>query len=228
MSYQYQGYVEEHEETGSRKTGLVIGLGMLIVVAVVLVLVYRATRPQLVPAPTSYASFADADSTFKVDQPVGWTVTGGESQGVESLATFEKGSAKITVDSSLGGSLMGDMAAAQNAQMENLADNAGVPEPPPVPPVERVHEEGQQGMAAKYADYAEMPMQDLPAKLADGRYSEFTANGGTFVGPLHGYRATLLSNERAIDVVTVCPERNWSILQPAFMHILLSVSHPGQ
>jgi hypothetical protein len=223
MSNPYEGYEDDYGESNSRRAGLFIGLGFLAVVAIVLILVVRATHPPLVAAPTAYASYSDSDQSFTIDQPVGWTVSGGGSGGIESTATFRSGNAEIKVGSDLGGSLLGDVAQAQNNQFENMASLAGVNAPPPVPPIVKVHAESEQEVAANYANYQELPMQVFNSKLGEGRYSEFTGQGATFVGPVRGYRATLLSSERRITVVTVCPVRNWAILQPAFLHILQSV-----
>jgi hypothetical protein len=180
-----------------------------------------------VPAPTAYVTVQATDQTYSVDQPVGWSNTSGSAEGVSSSSIFESGNAKIKVGSDLAGSLWGDIANAQSAQMQNMVSLAGVPQSSAttVPPaIEKVHMMGQQDVAKDYSNYSEQPMQTVESKLGEGRISEFTAQGGAFVGPMHGYRATFLSVDRRITVLTVCSERNWAILAPSFMHEIQSVN----
>jgi hypothetical protein len=221
----YQDTYEEYQETGSRRVGLFVGLGLVVAVSIILVLILRATKPKLVPAPTAFVSFPAPDQSFVVDQPVGWDSTAAGAGAVTSNAVFTSGPAKISIGSDLAGSLWGDMAQAQNNQIENMSSLAGVQAAAPPPPIDKVHMMGEQEVANQYASYAEQPMETIEGKIGEGRISEFTGNGGAFVGPVHGYRATFLSTERRITIVTVCPQRNWSILAPAFVHEIESVDH---
>ncbi len=214
---------EELEEPKSSKAGIFIGLAFCVIAAVVLGLILKAARPAIVSVPTAYTTFNASDGAFSIQQPVGWDSSGSASGAIDSGALFKSGAAKIDVTADLAGSLMGDMAQAQNNQMENLGSAAGVNLPPPPPPVEKVHMMGKQAMEDKYKDYNEGDMKPFVTKIGAGRVSEFTADGGMFLGKLHGYRATVLSNERRITIITLCPEANWAALQPAFQQIILSI-----
>ena len=62
-------------------------------------------------------------------------------------------------------------------------------------------------------------MQRLESRAGDARLSEWTADGGK----LHGYRVTILGNQREFTVICISPERNWAVLQPAFQRMIHSL-----
>ena len=43
-------------------------------------------------------------------------------------------------------------------------------------------------------------------------------------GKLHGYRVTVLGGERRFTILCRCPQRNWKILEPAFLRVIQSVA----
>jgi hypothetical protein len=226
MPQSFDNYYADYEETKSKRTGLFVGLGLVIVVAFALVLIVRATKPKLIPAPTAFVKFQAPDQSFVVDQPRGWTSTTSGSEGVETSVDFTAGNAKVSVGSDLAGSLYGDIAQAQNNQLANMSSLAGVSTTAQVPPIDKIHMMGRQEVAGSYSNYEEQPMETITAKIGVGRISEFTGQGGTFVGPVHGYRATFLDSQRSVTVLAVCPRRNWTILAPTFVHEIQSVG-PG-
>jgi len=223
MPQGYDNYYTGYEEPKQNKIGLVVGLVLLVAVVVALFLLARSMRPHLVPAPAAYINVQASDQSFTVDRPVGWSSTQGSFESTDANMDFSSGSAKITVESDLAGSTWGDFQQAENNQDENMASMTGVKPPPPIPPIETVHRMGEQEVASQYSKYAEQPMTTITAVIGEGRQSEFTGNGGILVGPVHGYRASFLDNERRITVVTVCPQRNWAILAPSFEHVIQSV-----
>jgi hypothetical protein len=216
-----------YDQKASRLASWILGGVIFAAVVAGLIWGFKISHPAPIPAPTAYIHYEVGDGAFSLDQPVGWEASGGGSNGVESNATFKNGKAKIFADSDLGGSLNGDMLAAANAQRQGIADQLGqhiVVTPPSV----TLHREGAAAMSELYANYHEQPMQQFTAPLGSGWYSEFTGNAGSMTGNVHGYRITLLSNDRRIQMVTVCRESDWATLQPAFMHEMQSLDHGKQ
>ena len=227
-------YDDWYEQKQSRTRGIAVGIGGTILLAAIIagiVMWHEHTHPPIVPAPVAYTDYKAPDGGFEVAEPVGWPASATSSMATDSGIRFVKGPCKILVSSDLGGSLMADIAQSQNAQQENIASQAGLAAPPtPVPPVEKLHAAGKQNMTADYPGYLEQPMQQFACPAGAARVSEFTSDdgGSAPIDHLHGYRATILSNQRRITVVEVCPEQNWDLLQKPFQHVLESVAVPTQ
>ena len=168
-----------------------------------------------VAAPTSYESYNAKDGAFACQCPAGWDVTGGGRGGYHSCK-FKSGGASIKVISDVAGSLMGDIVGSRNQSM-GMDDEVE-------PPVAEIHEMGQREMADELGNYQEQAAQPVRTSLGEGRQSEFTASS-TFGAKLHGYRATVLSNDRRITVVCKCPEKDWETLQAAFNEVIGSLKH---
>lgn len=197
------------------------GLAGAALVLVALIFVVRALRPVTVAAPTAYKTYTAIDNTFSCDQPAGWTMhETGATSGALSTVTFEKAHVRVRVVSDSIGSLMGDIATANNNAASGIPLPPGVPPPPPPKPaVEQLHERDKSQLADSLPGYKEGEMQTLESRVGDARISEWTADGGK----MHGYRVTMLGSQREMTVICLSPERNWAIIQPAFQHMIASV-----
>ena len=200
---------------------LYLGLGVAVVLLVALIFGLRALKPAMVAAPSSYKTYTAIDNTFSCDQPAGWTMhETGATNGNLSTVTFSQSHVRVRVISDATGSVMGDIAAASNNSSSGMETPPGMPPPPPPKPaVEQLHERDKAQLSADLPGYQEGDMQRLDSRVGDSRFSEWTADDGK----LHGYRATLLGREREITVICIAPEKNWTVLQPAFQRILASV-----
>lgn len=166
-----------------------------------------------VPAPKAFKAHIDGGGKFVCDAPEGWEVSsGGKPDSPNSFAKFSSGSALISVNADFAGSLFGDIARATGGQG-----------PDAEPPVARVHPMGERSMKEDYSDYKEREAKPFQSKgLGEGRRSTFTASQA-MGGKVYGYRATLLSGDRRITVVTTCPATNWAALKPAFERVINSL-----
>ncbi len=200
---------------------LCLGVGGAALVLLALIFGVRALRPVTVAVPTSYKTYTAIDNTFSCDQLDGWTMhETGATSGALSTVTFEQSHVRVRVISDSIGSLRGDMATAANNSASGMPLPPGVPPPPPPKPaVEQLHEQDKAQLADGLPDYQEGEMKPLESRVGDSRLSEWTADGGK----MHGYRVTMLGNQREITVICLSPERNWTILQPAFQRIIGSV-----
>jgi hypothetical protein len=164
-------------------------------------------------APTAYGEYNSPGGTFACEYPDGWQADGGGKRGLE-WAKFKSGSSEIRVDTGVAGSLMGDIAG-------TLGGKTGEEElGPEFEPVHDVHIAGQDWAEKEYSGYKEVGEPAvLDVRVGPARSSEFTASS-TFGSGLHGYRATMLGNDKAVTVICVCPESDWKTLQPAFDHVL--------
>jgi hypothetical protein len=193
------------------------GLALAALVLIALIFVVRALRPVTVTAPTAYKTYTAIDNTFSCDQPVGWTLhETGATAGALSTVTFEKAHVRVRVISDSIGSLVADTMTS-NTSTETLPGMP--PPPPPKPAVEKLHEMDKAQLADSLPGYKEGEMQNLESRVGDARISEWSADGGK----MHGYRVTMLGNQREMTVICISPERNWAILQPAFQRMIASV-----
>jgi hypothetical protein len=168
-----------------------------------------------VPAPTAYKAFEYKDGGWAVDYPEGWDASAGGKK--TSSGTFSKGSATIKLQSDLAGSLMSEGGGYNKLGPPSDEDF----------PVHKAHVMGKDKVAGEFGDYKEQEPTKFNASLGgEGRKSEFTASGG-FSGPVHGYRATLLSRDYRFTIVCVCSESDWKNLQPAFDKVLESFRSAG-
>jgi hypothetical protein len=174
-----------------------------------------------VAAPTAYEKWDAEDGTFGIEYPAGWKAEGGGRHGVQ-WATFEQGSAKIEVDVSLSESLMGDIMGAGGGGVTMLGP--GAPEDDQLePPVAVIHAEKKKAFAENFSDYNEKEAVKITPPIGEGRKSEYTGTKG--FGQVHGYRTSVLSNQRGITIICQCSDSDWPKLQPAFDKILESVTY---
>jgi hypothetical protein len=170
-----------------------------------------------VPAPTAFVAYNSPDGRFSCDYPKGWEASGGgKAESPMSWAKFTSGNAEIRVDTDLAGSLHADIAKS-GAAMSGDAE----------PPVAKIHPMGIRHMKDEYGNYEERDAKSFKSKgFGEGRKAIFIASGG-LGGKTFGYRATLLSGDRRITIITACPATNWQILKPAFDKVVESLRTGG-
>ncbi len=224
-----------YDDDSASRSKIILGVGGgVFVLLLVLAYFVFARKPESIPAPTAFVPFEASDKSFEGEGPKGWqrrrsVGLGGMGSGVR----FEHAAASIVIASDLQGSLMGDIARANNAQFENMAGM--LPEgmqnamPKAVPPVEALHIAGKKAAAKDLKDYDEKPIQPLESPLGEGRTCEFTGEKEGLIGggKQHGYRVMILGGERRISVFCQCPDRDWNTLKPAFQRVIGSLK-PGK
>jgi hypothetical protein len=201
--------------------------------------VFAHSSPEKVTAPTTFSTFQANDKSFQCEYPSDWHKRSGESQAIASMASFERGNARIEVTADLAGSLMGDMPA-PGAGLPDLSQVPGAGSLPGLsglkmdtrPAVERLHEADKKETkleveASGFSEYDEDAPQKFECRMGDARSSTFHAKGGFLTGNLKGIRATIMGPERAVKVICRAPEKDWDMLQPAFQRVLKSIAPPG-
>jgi hypothetical protein len=171
-----------------------------------------------VPAPKAFVPYNSPDGRFSCDYPKGWEAAGGGKPDKPiSWAKFTTGNAEIRIDADFAGSLFGDIAKAGSAM-------SGDEEPPAA----KVHPLGVRHMKDEFGEsYQEREAKPFKSKgFGEGRKSIFIANG-SFGSKTYGYRATLLSGDRRMTIITTCPATNWQALKPAFDTVIASLRHGG-
>lgn len=224
-----------YEEDNSKRNAALIGLGVFLLIALVAIFFLKARKPESVPAPKALRPYTAPDKSFICKVPQEWRRQETGGMGIMSGVKVEKASAQIDIMSDLQGSLMGDMARAQNAQVESIEGMA----PPgmnlprmekPRPPVEQIHQSDADKVRGDLENFQEGPMREFPSPLGDARVTEWTGEQKGMLGAvnkIHGYRVTILGNERRVSVVSRCNEADWPKLKQAFQTVTMSLAPGG-
>jgi hypothetical protein len=171
-----------------------------------------------VPAPKAVVAYNSTAGWFACDYPKGWEVSdGAKPESPYSSTRFTSGNAEIRVDCDFAGSLYGDIAKAGGAHAGGDAED----------PVAKVHPQGIRHMKDEFSNYTEREPTAFQSKgLGEGRKAIWIADQ-SFGGKIYGYRATLLTGDRRITVLTYCPAPNWQTLKPAFDKFILGLRRVG-
>lgn len=209
----------------SSKMGLYIGIGITAVLLLGIGGFFLfssgssgSSAPE--PAVVQYATFSHELGQFKVKYPSDWEQKSGGGQGGRPpFASFEDGTADISIRHNLKG--------------VSIADMASLPSGGPIipgaeeeedPPAKAVHEFlGQQQYANDYRDFEELPGKEFTVPYGDGWLSEFTATVG-LGGKIKAYRLTLTGTQFQYNVICKCPEFQWEEYEPIFMEVIKSIN----
>ena len=198
-------------------TQLYAVLGVVVVGIVALTFALHNLKPKLVPAPAAYKAYTALDGSFVCDRPVGWkTKEAGMPGGSRAMVTFSSDKVIVEVES--------DASKLMIASASETNPLASTPFAKIAPLVQQMHEKDVQQWMDALPNFQEKPAAPYQSKFGDARVSEWTASKGNI--KLHGYRVTMAGTDRAITIFCLTPERNWTILEPAFQRIIESVG-PG-
>jgi hypothetical protein len=159
--------------------------------------------------------FRSKDGAFACRYPVDWEPeSGSRPDNTYSWAEFTRGSNTLRIDADVTGSLVADIEKSFGGGGEG--DES---------PVASVHQMNERKVAEGFTDYEEGPSRSLTnPSLGEGRIAEFTAeSSGLFSTKLHGYRATLLGQNRRITILCSAPEKQWEKLKPTFFAFIQGV-----
>jgi hypothetical protein len=223
------------EDKNQPSPTVLIGGGVVLTLVLVLLFFTVASRPDTIAAPQAFKPYAAPDRSFACLAPTDWERRESAEHGIQGQVIFRKGDAKIDIASDLQGSLMGDVIRATDAQTQSLMEQlpadvrAQLTASQPMasrPAIEQVHLQSKPALAMRFDSYDELPMQTFGSPLGEARCSEWTAEKEGFLsgGKFHGYRVTILSNERRISYTCQCPEADWKNLKPSFARVLQSLA----
>jgi hypothetical protein len=173
-----------------------------------------------IPAPTEFKTYQAHDDAFQIDYPADWKAEGGGKQGMQ-WAQFTRGAALVKVGIGVTGSILGDIASGGRVGFGD-GEELSPEEKEARAPVTHVHQLRKEVMAEEYSEYQESTASNIQVGLGPARKGEFTASAG-LGRKIHGYHVTVLSRDYRVTVLCLCPESDWTTLQPAFDRIVASV-----
>lgn len=172
------------------------------------------------PLVVEYEEFKHELGGFSLKVPQGWeTQSSGGSGGRPPVASFEDGTAHISVR--------------HNPKGAAISDMASIPQGGPIipgeqeeeePPAKAVHEfMGQTIYSADFKNFEEQPGKEFKVPYGEGWLSVFTGKQG-FGGTMKAYRLTLTGTQFQYNVICKCPEKKWEQYEPVFMEVIKSIS----
>ncbi|TWT51874.1 hypothetical protein KOR42_33480 [Thalassoglobus neptunius] len=173
------------------------------------------------PEVVNYSTFEHDLGQFNIKYPSDWEVESGGGQGGRPpFATFEDGTARISVRHSRSGAPIADMASLP-AGGPIIPGEAPVDE---LPPAAKVHEFlTQKQFELDYSDYEETPGEEFDVPYGTGWLVEFTGSEG-FGGKMRAYRLTLVGSQWQYNVVAKCPNNRWDKYEPIFKEVISSIA----
>jgi hypothetical protein len=172
--------------------------------------------------PASYDTYQSSDGSFMIQYPAEWAAESG-GKGGYAWAKFTSGSAKIAVDTSAAGSLVGNISGVGSAIAGIVGDSLGSQGQASVG---MVHQREKHDFEEEAGVEEQAPVP-VSTGFGDTRESEFTGTT-SFSGLIHGYRTTALGLNYRFRVVCQCSEADWADLKPVFDKVIASLSRGKQ
>jgi hypothetical protein len=196
---------------------LIIGAGafcvlMLLMGVVIIGVVWARSPSEKLTAPTEFVNYDCPEDVFHVALPKDWKIEGGGKKNVY-FVTAKRGSAEISVNENIVGSLIGDIAGAATPD-PNVSDDRL--------PASRVHDFKRKAFEEEYGKYKEDEAVTIRNGFGKTRRSGFTGTIGG-IRKMRGYRSTSLGAMTQITMVCRCSAGDWDIVEPAFARAIESL-----
>jgi len=189
-------------------------------------------KPPSLPVIAPMVAYVSEDKSLAFQYPGNWKPQPTSSQAVSARVAFDPNSTThVEVDTSLAGSLMGDIAKSGDASLSALQGMPGMPAgvaDKQKSPLELLHEAALHGMAknkTRYPDFeagASLPIQvgGVPALSTDFRFKE----GGVWgKRDMVGTYVTILTKEREVSVKATTSKALQKTMKPVFEQMIDSI-----
>ncbi|WP_417851343.1 hypothetical protein [Thalassoglobus sp.] len=206
------------------KKGLYIGIGVVAFLVVGGVGGFFAVqsmgdRAPAAPVQVQYSTFKHELGGFSVKYPSDWEMKeGGGSGGRPPFASFEDGTAYISIRHNPKGASIGSMASLPSGGP--IIPGEQVEEDPPA---KSVHEfMAETVYSIDFKDFEELPGKEFKVPYGVGWLSEFTGTEG-FGSKKKAYRLTLTGTNFQYNVICKCPSHKWDDYEAIFMEVIKSI-----
>ncbi|GAB4461685.1 MAG: hypothetical protein OHK0029_27370 [Armatimonadaceae bacterium] len=223
----------EEQDSPASQGRLLAAMGIAVAVIGIIVVLIIGQKPQQTEAPAKLVPYTAPDKAFACILPESRKRTESAGGGIQSGVRADAGRSRIKVSADLSGSLMADIAKAQDAQVQNMTDMLpqGM-QPPPTQrksPVEKMHIAFRKNMEESWDEYAEVGSSQFQSAFGESHVTEWTGKKKSLIGAgdTHGLRVTMLSGERRITVLCYCSESDWKALRPTFSKVIKSIAPGG-
>jgi hypothetical protein len=193
-------------------------------------------QPPSLPTIAPMVAYLSEDKSLSLQYPGNWKPRAASSMAVTDRVAFDpNANTHFAIDTSLAGSLMGDIAKAENTSLSALEGMPGMPGGTTQKlksPLESLHEAALHAMTKKQSRYPEFePGPTKPTQVGgvEALVTAFTykQGGGWGKREMTGTYVTALTKDREIMVTATCSKELEKTMKPLFDQMIASI-HLGQ
>ena len=187
------------------------------------------TQPPSLPTLAPMVAYLSDDKSLALQYPGNWKPHEASSQAVASRLAFDPNAyTHFSVNSSLAGSLMGDVAKSNNAMLGSLPGMPAAVADKLKPPLQTLHEASLERMAnsiTRYADFEKGATQQTHLGTVEALATEFTFKRSGVWGKkeMVGTFVTALATDREVTVTATCSKDLQKTLKPVFDQMIASM-----
>lgn len=180
------------------------------------------TQPSALPLLAPMTSYVSEDKSLSLPYPGNWKPHESASHAVASRVAFDpNANTHFAVDTSLTGSLMGDIVKSSNAALSSLPGMPAEVADKLKSPLEILHEASLHAMAkskTRYPDFESGKTQPTHLGDVEALSTEFTFTRGGVWGStkMTGISVTALTKDREVRVLATCTQDLQKALKPVF------------
>ncbi len=187
------------------------------------------TQPPSMPKLDPMTAYVSADKSLALQYPGNWKPHEASSHAVAGSLFFDpNANTHFAVDTSLAGSLMGDVVKSSNASLGSLPGM-----PPEVAdklksPLETMHESSLKTMAkskTRYSEFEQGATQKIRVGDQEALSTDFTFKRGAVWGKkeMFGTYVTVLAPDREVRVTATCSKELQQTMKPIFEQMIASM-----
>lgn len=184
--------------------------------------VWFLTQPPALPILAPLTSYVSEDKSIAVPYPGNWKPRESASHAVAMQIAFDpNANTHFAVDTSLGGSLMGDIAKSSNASLSSIPGMPAEVTDKLKSPLQMLHEASLHGMAknkTRFPDFESGTTQSTHLGDVEALTTDFTYTRGGVWGStkMTGTYVTALGKDREVRVLATCTQDLQKSLKPVF------------
>jgi hypothetical protein len=191
------------------------------------------TQPPALPVIAPMVAYVSDDKSLSVQHPGNWKPHALSSMAISARVAFDPNSnTHFAIDTSLAGSLMGDIAKAGNDSLSQLQGMAGMPAgsaDKQKSPLETLHEASLHALAknkTRYPEFAPGATQPIQIGGVEALSTDFTYQQGGLLGKreMVGTYVTILTKDREVTVTATSSKAQKKTMKPIFDQMIASIN----
>lgn len=198
-----------------------------------------ARQPYAIPIPGPFTSFTTSDKLIALQHPDNWKPRQTSAHSNLTRVKFTPSrTLYFSVSADLQGSLMADMARSSSTQSASITDMANAlpsaagsetrQEAKQKSPLEKLHEMQSAELQKNEVEYAKFEDgKTTPTQISgmEALVTEFGFQQASVLGShaMTGLRATVLTNERRVEIICYGPKEGEKVFKPVFEKMIESI-----
>ena len=186
-------------------------------------------QPPAMPVVAPMVVYVSDDKSLSLQYPSNWKLHDYSSHAVAGRVAFDpNANTHFGVDTSMAGSLMGDIAKSNNDMLSSLPGMPAAAAAKMKSPLEMLHEASLHAMAKnkrRFSDFLPGATQPMQVGGSEALATEFTFRQGAVWGKkeMTGTYVTILTKEREVMLTATCSQDHAKTLKPVFDRMIASL-----